>query len=91
MEKDSSMFGGQRDAAAAGARLGEPLPGRPRSIGRRRFVVASLTVGPIISTLGTASTETFGKTKFPKGTACHSKSISKYASHHPGKKCPTKR
>jgi len=94
MENNGSMFDGQRKTASGGAKPGEARAGRPRDIGRRRFVVAGLTVGPILSTLGTTSSETFAKgskgSKFPKGTACHSNSLSKLASFHPGtKKCPT--
>src|SRR5271156_708312 len=61
MEKDKSMFDGQRKTMTGGAKPGEARPGRPRDIGRRRFVVAGLTVGPVLATLGTTSTETFAK------------------------------
>ncbi|HUN49839.1 MAG TPA: hypothetical protein VMU42_01930 [Candidatus Sulfotelmatobacter sp.] len=53
--------------------------------------MGGLAVAPILSTLGTTSAD--AKTnKFPKGTACHSNTLSKLASFHPGtKKCPTRK
>ena len=84
MEKDS--LNDQPDATAASNQPEETRPGRPpHHVGRRRFLASGLTAGPVLLTLGSAR----ASAAFPVGTACHSNSLSKLASFHPGTtRCP---
>jgi hypothetical protein len=88
MEKDDGSIDGQDGKAIETATSDETRPGRPaRHIGRRRFLASSLTAGPILLTLGSSHADA---QTFPPGTACHSNSLSKLASFHPGtRQCPT--
>ena len=68
-------------------------PGRPsRHIGRRRLLAGGLAVAPLSVTLGTpsASANNIGNT-LPRSNACHSNSLSRLASLHPGTRdCQTR-
>jgi hypothetical protein len=89
MAKDEGLPDGERETAtepkadaAEAARPGRP----PRNIGRRRLLAGGLTVGPVLLTLGTTSR---AAQQVPVGTACHSNSLSRLASFHPGEThCP---
>ena len=71
----------------------EARPGRPsRHIGRRRLLAGGLALAPVIVTLGTpsASANNIGNT-LQRTNACHSNSLSRLASLHPGtRQCQTR-
>lgn len=86
MEDDKQGVKDQGDAAPGNDEAEAARPGRPpHHVGRRRFLASGLAAGPVLLTLGSAR----ASAAFPVGTACHSNSLSKLASFHPGTtRCP---
>jgi hypothetical protein len=85
MEKDTQGSNDQSDAAAGNGKPEEARPGRPQHhVGRRRLLAGGLAVGPVLLTLGSMHRVAAA----PNANPCHSNSLSRLASFHPGTHCP---
>jgi hypothetical protein len=86
MEHDKTSNDGQQEATANDSKSDAARPGRPsHKMARRRFLAGGVATGPVLLTLGVPRVAG----AVPVGTPCHSNSLSRLASFHPGtERCP---